>query len=702
VRDGFFLSQVDVTMLPVATLAAAVVSFVASLLLGKLITAFSPAAAVPVLFGANALLFFVEAALIVTAPRMVASTLYLHTAALGGAVVSGFWSVVNERFDPYTARKVMGRIAAGATFGGVLGGALTWWLSDLEAKLLLAGFGTGSLLCAVAIALVAPTRRNERTTPEPAALLSGVKTLVENSYPRSIGAVVFLAALFSGTVDYVFKAGVVDATPTKSLVGFFAVFYTVAGVATFVAQALASRRSLKTLGVVPTVALYPLIGIFLVVVALLAPSLVTLVLVRGGSMVVENSLYRSGYELLYTAVPRTQKRSAKVLIDLGCDRLGTAAASGLALLVIAGVSSVVDRMLLLTALAVAVIIVGTLLTVRREYVASLARQLQRNLRPEAQEDIHGSAVRLASTFVAEAQIMDDVRHLSIDRSEDAGTRPMSRQEFLAKVLRHAAAKPPFARSVVAAPVSRVSERLLKTPLRERLHAVAELEPELRQSAPALVGQLGDILLSSRDSLRVRLLAAELLALTPSPRAAASLLAALNSPELRLRRASALALCRICEAAPALRPRRRVLTDHAAKELRRPCRPLDERSSFELTSPFLEDAYGNQLAPSLELAFLLLAVHGNTAKLRLALSAITSKDPIQRGTGLEYLDNLLPKELRAHALALAERPELTQAYRRVPAQVVDRLAGELRDGRIDIRKLRNEFRRARRAQYDQQL
>lgn len=119
VRDGFFLSHVDITMLPVATLAAAVVSLIAALLLGKLMTAFSPGAAVPVLFGSSALLFFVEAALMGEAPRMVAATLVLHTAALGGAVVSGFWSVVNERFDPYSARKAVGPIAAGATFGGV-------------------------------------------------------------------------------------------------------------------------------------------------------------------------------------------------------------------------------------------------------------------------------------------------------------------------------------------------------------------------------------------------------------------------------------------------------------------------------------------------------------------------------------------------------------------------------------------------------
>ena len=53
-----------------------------------------------------------------------AVVLYLHVATFGGALVSGFWSLVNERFDPYTARQVVGRIGTGAAAGGLVGGLL--------------------------------------------------------------------------------------------------------------------------------------------------------------------------------------------------------------------------------------------------------------------------------------------------------------------------------------------------------------------------------------------------------------------------------------------------------------------------------------------------------------------------------------------------------------------------------------------------
>ena len=52
----------------------------------------------------------------------VAVAIYLHVAGLGALLLSGYWSLVSERFDPRGARESFGRIAAAGTFGGALGG----------------------------------------------------------------------------------------------------------------------------------------------------------------------------------------------------------------------------------------------------------------------------------------------------------------------------------------------------------------------------------------------------------------------------------------------------------------------------------------------------------------------------------------------------------------------------------------------------
>ncbi|MCB9598719.1 MAG: hypothetical protein H6719_38745 [Sandaracinaceae bacterium] len=53
----------------------------------------------------------------------------LQPAVFGALVISGFWSVVNERFDPHSAKQMIGRIGTGATFGGVAGGLLAAFVS---------------------------------------------------------------------------------------------------------------------------------------------------------------------------------------------------------------------------------------------------------------------------------------------------------------------------------------------------------------------------------------------------------------------------------------------------------------------------------------------------------------------------------------------------------------------------------------------
>lgn len=715
VRDGFFLSEFPVTALPVATLAAAVVSLGAALLFGRFIAAFSPAAAVPVLFAANGLLFFVEAAVVDHVPEVVAAGLYLHTAAFGGAVISGFWSVVNERFDPYTARRVVSQITAGTTFGGIAGGALTWALSDIGTAALLAGFGASSVVCAVAIGAVARGGVDETESAagddanaggrDAPARISGLSALARSSYLRRVGAVVVFGALMSGVIDYVFKAGVATDRSEQGLVELFAVFYTAVGIATFVVQAFGARKLLKRLGVVPTASAFPITALSLLSLALLWPGVMTLVLLRGGLMVVENSLYRAGYELFYTPVPKQQKRSAKMLIDLGCDRLGTAAASGIALLAITLGAATANKMLLIVGAACAVVIAILMTVIRRQYIASLAEQLRTSLEREAVAANAGGAQALATTFVADLGLWPAASDPAV-ADASTGDAPIDRDQLMEAVRARAeekkrspdpsrSAPPPRARSTV-------SESLLATPLRERLRLTAPGEDgwaELGRTAPGVIGQLGDIVLSRRESLEVRLRAAELLASVPSKRAAEALLGTLAAPELRLRRAGALALWTLCQQAPGLRPERRLIVDLAGRELRRPARLVPTESGFERSSPFLKDARGNDLSSTLEIVFILLAVLGGTDDLRLALTAITSGDARQRGTGLEYLDNLLTGDLRQRLVALAANPESTRAELRVDRAAVQELAEQLRSGAIDVRELRRRYAAARRQQYE---
>jgi hypothetical protein len=79
---------------------------------------------VPWAFAVSAVLLIAEWLLTFASPKLAAVLVYLHISGLGPILGSGFWLVATERFDPRTARRNFGQIAAGGTFGGLLGGIL--------------------------------------------------------------------------------------------------------------------------------------------------------------------------------------------------------------------------------------------------------------------------------------------------------------------------------------------------------------------------------------------------------------------------------------------------------------------------------------------------------------------------------------------------------------------------------------------------
>src|SRR5262245_31643141 len=209
-RDALFLSFFPVTVLPYFVAASAVLSVPAAQASGRLLARFGPARVVPVVLCLAAALFFAERALLGQAPRAAAALLYVHASVLGALTISAFWSLLNERFDPYSAKPVMARVAAAATLGGLVGGAGAERAGALAspAALLLA-------LALVVLAGVAGAAVLARTMPvrarkqDPEDLGTGWAGIRQVPLLRHLAAVVVLAAVVAAFVDYVLKADAV-------------------------------------------------------------------------------------------------------------------------------------------------------------------------------------------------------------------------------------------------------------------------------------------------------------------------------------------------------------------------------------------------------------------------------------------------------------------------------------------------------------
>ncbi|WP_437631888.1 hypothetical protein [Sorangium sp. So ce854] len=437
-RDALFLASFGAAGVPKVMAVGAAMSFAAVLLISRALLQHSPARVVPATFGASSVLLALQWALAQRAPAAAALVFYLHVAVFGATLISAFWSLVNERFDPHTARQSMGRIAGGGTLGGVVGGLFAWRASHLvEAPTMLLALAATSGLTAgatyllgrnlprppsasaagaagasaTAAAAVAETAGEEpgagaaapgasaaapegasaapegasaapegaSAAPEgaSAAAPAGLGALRDSPHLRDLALLVGLGAVSGALFDVALSAEAATAMRDRNeLLSFFALFHLSVSLLSFLVQSAAATLSLDRLGLAATIGILPAAVLASSLSVVVAPRLWAAAIVRATEAVLRNSLFRSGYELLYTPMPPDQKRSLKTLIDVGFDRIGTAVGSGLAMALLA--LSPGGSLPLLLGIGSAVAGVTLLFTPRlhRGYVAALEGSLR--------------------------------------------------------------------------------------------------------------------------------------------------------------------------------------------------------------------------------------------------------------------------------------------------------------------------------------
>src|SRR5262249_20203772 len=147
----------------------------------------------------------------------------------------------------------------------------------------------------------------------------------------------------AAVIDFLLKSNVRAAFgPGPDLLRFFALYYGIVQVVTFVAQT-ASGRAVRQFGVSGTVNALPAgVGVASIA-AIVVPGWPVLTALRGTEAILRNSLFRGGYELLFVPMDGATRRSAKPTLDVLCDRVGEAAGSAVVQLLFAvGVVSITN------------------------------------------------------------------------------------------------------------------------------------------------------------------------------------------------------------------------------------------------------------------------------------------------------------------------------------------------------------------------
>jgi hypothetical protein len=468
---------------------------------------------------------------------------------------------------------------------------------------------------------------------------------------KEIALLVVLGTASAAIVDYLLKSRAASEYEAGDLLQFFAIFYTVIQVVTFLVQAALAGPLQKRLGVGRSVTMLPLGLGAGTVMSLLFPTTTAFAVARGTESVLRGSVFRNGYELLFSAMSPQEKRRVKTFLDVACDRAGDALGAGIVqLLLLTGPLFVVNELL-----GVVLLMAAASIWIGERLDAMYLRSIEQRLVDHAAADDYVSLSEFGgpSLLSVEVPAVEPPRAL-----EDV--RPGHREHVPVQVLLDEPLD--LLRQMRSGDRDRVIVALESAPRFEAIHVAQALQllawddvtPHVRRAlehnAERHVGLLIDGLLDGATDFAIRRRIPRVLISVPSQRTLDGLALALSDARFEVRYQCGRAMDRILVAEPSLRVDQVRIFQVVERELSvaRPVwnghRLLDQFESSDAVM-FLDEHLRDRANRSLEHVFSLLVTVLPREPIKVAFRVVHSEDPMLRGLALEYLTGVLPETVR---------------------------------------------------------
>jgi hypothetical protein len=365
-----------------------------------------------------------------------------------------------------------------------------------------------------------------------------------------------------------------------------------------------------------------------------------------------------------------RKRASKTIIDVGLERAGDALGGGLVQVVVWLTSGAVlvyfqERVLLGFALGFG--LMGLLITRRLHhgYVAALERSLLSRAIDVDQEQITDSTTRtMVMQTIGGLDMPSALRHESgedADEDQKEGAPVSSRREDpLVGVISRLRSGEPQRVLRALAQQQPVSPELAShvIPLLA-WDAVAESALAcLRSGGQRVTGLLLDALLDPEEEFTIRRRIPRALTPSDSPLLLHGLLAGLSAQRFEIRYQCGLALARVHERHQQVRIPESTIHDVLMREAQVDRRVWESHRLLDPSdegSPFLDEVLRRRSNRSLEHVFTLLSLLLPKQPLLVAYRGLMTEDRSLRGTALEYLETVLPAEVRETLWPLLDAP-----------------------------------------------
>jgi ATP:ADP antiporter, AAA family len=274
-------------------------------------------------------------------------TFFVWTSIFNLFVVSVFWSLMTDLYQPAQSQRLFGLVAIGGTAGAILGSSITAGLAHVlgPTNLLLVAAGLLEIAAWAARALdgqqanlaeaareagddAARPRRTPTAEGYPdvigGGVLDGIRDVARSPYLLAISGLMLLFTITS-TFLYFQQADIVRrayAGASAARTRLFANMDLAVNVLTLLTQIFLTGRLLRWVGLGVGLAVVPAMSVLGFGVLGLAPVVSVLVVVQVIRRAANFAIQRPAREVLYTVLPRTEKYKAKNFNDTFVYRLG--------------------------------------------------------------------------------------------------------------------------------------------------------------------------------------------------------------------------------------------------------------------------------------------------------------------------------------------------------------------------------------------
>jgi ATP/ADP translocase/HEAT repeat protein len=258
-----------------------------------------------------------------------------------------FWMIVNEVFNPREAKRLIGFCGSGGILGGILGGLLAGFFTKANLAPLLLPMACGLLFACIfivkALFIVRKKQPGFADTPRPkqepvetrkVGFKDSFHAVRKSNYLVFIAGLVVITVVVSTFIDFQFSSAVSDYYPEKeAMQTFFGLFF--AGLLTFsfFLNIFFTSNFLKKFGIRLTLLLTPLVLFVCSLGIIFTPfTIIPAIFIKGSDESLAFSLHQSVREILYIPVALELKVKAKPFIDMFINRFAKVLAAILLLL----------------------------------------------------------------------------------------------------------------------------------------------------------------------------------------------------------------------------------------------------------------------------------------------------------------------------------------------------------------------------------